>query len=536
MFEFYREEEDFDLTIKLFGKIVDRLKEIDAISIKNIDLLETPNTKENIMFILENVVKEKSIVQEVVANILNLNSFSSLDVNFDYNDLLIGKDYVAYQNILYLTNPFSNYEKIIKENIKEFNPNDILFSDIGIIAKDKIDMLIKNKNEIIKKNKQLGIIDIEKKIQDIILKAHKENPEEIHLYKKDYSIIINFKKNGFMYETDLNLNLISNLDYFFKCFQNKFENNNFIYELNNKDKYKFSLSENNSDNLIVKCFNMNKEIYDLKDIDLKKSDLEHLKKNLESASGIIFISSPENQDKNDLIYSILNYLKINRGNKNILSIENIIKKDIENIYQVERNTEELSHFKSKCESAEIILFSEISSVEDIKFIFSQSIAGKLIIAGISANNSISALVKILSLENNTTLVSDNLISILHNAIIPGICQRCCIEYPFIKDNFYQNLYFLDNAPKSTDIIAHENSNGCFDCNNGRKDYIQLNEILINDKILIGFIKNGLDTNKLKIEKRSSSWRNIYVSSLEFLKSKKVSSKDIVNHIGFYKIY
>lgn len=536
MFEFYREEEDFKLTINIFEKIINKLKEVDAISIKNIDSLETPNTKEGIMAILENVVKEKSLVQEVVSNILSLPSFSSLDLDFDYHDLIIGKDYVIYKSILYLTNPFCHYEKIIKENIKEFNSNDISFSDIGVISSDKIEILKTTKDEIMKKNRHLSFLDIEKKIQDIVLRSHKDKPEEIHIYKKDSDIIINFKKNGFIVETDLNLELISDMNTFFSCLKQKFNKNSFIYELNSKDKYKFVLSEDNDDLLVIKCFNMKKEIYKLESINLKNSDLEILKKNLESSSGIVFVSSSENQDKSELIYSILNYIKKHRSNKNILSIENTIKKEIDLVYQLEKNGLDLISFKNKCESSDIICVSDISTVEDMDFVVSQSLSGKLVIVGITAANSISALAKILSLVNDRIIISDNLISIVHNALVPAICQRCCVEYTFIKDKFYQNLYSLDNAPKSTDTIAHENIDGCFDCNNGRKDYIQLNEILVNDKVLVSFIKNGLDINKLRIEKRSSSWRNIYVSSLDFLKSKQVSSKDIINNIGFYKIH
>lgn len=538
MFELYRENnENFQNTLSIFNKIVDKLKQEGVVNIKNIEHLETPNTKENIITVLENIVKERSIIQEVVAGILNIPSFSAIDLSFDFSQVIIEKDFVIHDGVLYLINPFIYYENILKKNIDEFNPNEILFSQIGIISLDKIERLVQKKEEFDRKNNSLNILEMEKLVQNILIQTHLEKPEEIQVYKKNNDVVINFKKNGFVKSTDLNIESFSNAEDFIIFFKDKFKNKVFLYNFNNGHKYKFILTEEEESNqlLVINCFDMSLKTNTIENLNLKNSDIENFKKSLESSSGIIFVSS-NSSNKNDLICSVIEYIKRTRKNKNILSIEEIIKQEIEQVYQIERKDKHLNFFNNQCVSSDIICISDISTKEDMNFIINQSLSGKLVIAGVSANNSISALAKIISINENTTLLADNLLNIIHTCLVPALCQRCSIDYNFSKDKFYQNLYFLDNSPKSKDIIAGPNEDGCFDCNNGRKGYIKLNELLINDKILLGFIKNGLDINKLKIEKRSSSWRNIYVSSLDFLKSKQLSSKDIINSIGFYKIH
>lgn len=344
-----------------------------------------------------------------------------------------------------------NSLKLYKEDILNYLNKLILFSiqkevsDIHIEAKESlINIRVRIDGHLIKYdsiNKNLGIKLITKlKIMSELDIAEKRLPQDGR-----------FKGKYIEQKVDFRVSLIPTL-FGEKCVVRILKNN-----LNNLEIDKLGFLE---ENLIV------------------------LKESLNKKSGLLIFCGPTGSGKTTTLYSIVNYL--NNDNLNIITIEDPIEYQLENINQIQCKSEIGLDFITILRSVlrqdpDIILIGEIRDKETAEIALTASLTGHLVITTLHTKDSISAIDRLINFGIDKFLISSAVSLIQSQRLVRKICNDC-------------------------------NGNGCIKCNDGFKGRIAVEEVLtITEEIKSYIINNKIDD--LKFFLKNKNFSNFYENAL-----------------------
>lgn len=128
------------------------------------------------------------------------------------------------------------------------------------------------------------------------------------------------------------------------------------------------------------------------------SDYEFLKQKMKQNQGLILFTGPTGSGKSTVMYRLLEEI-VNLGNRQIISIEDPIEFNLENIVQVEINEkasldyEPLLRGVLRCDP-DVIMFGEIRDKKIAKELVRASLSGHLVISTFHSKSAVSALMRL----------------------------------------------------------------------------------------------------------------------------------------------
>ena len=539
MFNFYKSKnENFEEVFEMNNKITNHLIKNKILSISEIDKYKLPYSMEEIIPRIENMAGDARLITDVISNVLDIESFLSINKENINENTLIGRDYVVVDSIYFTTNPLSNYIEKLKENIQKYNEEEILIAKIGYISTHEFEKVItKSKNNLMKDKKDIYLsnLKIELIFAQILTDGMKKDAKNIRINMRDGYLFASYNIENQLIEFK---NIRCSISEYAKLtgYIISIFNKKPIFEEQNNKMFKLSLVVNNSterDNTIkilnIKLSNQYKENLSISDLKLPIFDKKIFENKIMLPTGLLIVSSKTNL-KESYYSAIEQQLKI-KPDKKVYSIERYIEKIISNTIQLEY-VDEIKNLDTSDYS--IVAFDNIETKEDMDYIIKLVNKGTFVILGVEANNSIEAFSFIQKIVNNKEIFSDNLLGFLHLDKVPKICQFCAKKISFINSNNYQDFSMLDNSPKMNDIIKIENVRGCDNCTKGYSGFDNVYEYLDNDAILKDNILNSFNIRSLRIEKTSTSWKNIYETSARLISGGITSPNGVINSIGIPK--
>jgi type IV pilus assembly protein PilB len=251
------------------------------------------------------------------------------------------------------------------------------------------------------------------------------------------------------------------------------------------------------------------------------------KKNIESNSGLVIVTSPIYSGKTTTLYSTLSYL--NKPNRNIITIENSVEYSIPGITQIQVNNEEgltaLSTLKTiQKHNPDIILIDEIHRQETMNLAINTALTGHLVFASLPMDNTIKAVTHLNRMGIEPYMTSSALIMVVAQRLMRVICPHCKEKYEISKKHLY-TLEVEKYLPKNTDKIQLYRGKGCNNCNNtGYAGRTAAFEILELDEKLRDLILEHASESILRQEAgkkclstlHESAWRKVTsgISSIE----------------------
>lgn len=269
-----------------------------------------------------------------------------------------------------------------------------------------------------------------------------------------------------------------------------------------------SLPTIHGDKILINVEDRLKTLHKLTELELFEESYRDIKKILEK-KGLILVASKSKKDRLDLLYSLAD--ELSDANLSIISVENNPLLVVPKFNQVKINTEQGFTYDKSLNfiekfRPEVVLIDELTTPELIERALFLS-ADKIVLAGISAEDSLSTLKLFANLGIEKKALASYLGAIIATKTVAKLCRSCHRIVKLENRILRQVRDILIVLPTETRARLRKigknfyDSPGCHFCNNtGYDDEIGLYEIFeLNDKI-----RKMLDDNVdiAKIEKEA----------------------------------
>jgi type IV pilus assembly protein PilB len=252
--------------------------------------------------------------------------------------------------------------------------------------------------------------------------------------------------------------------------------------------------------VVLRLLNLYIQSLDIHDFDIRDSLLKKMLHATEKPEGMILMSGPTGSGKTTTLYALLNY--INRGDINIITIEDPIEYHLKNINQTQIDEKHNYTFARGLraivrQDPDVIMVGEIRDKETAQISVNAAITGHLVMSTLHTNSSTGIIPRIIELgmDRNSVVSAMNLY--LAQRLIRFLCPHCKEAYtPSEKEleKIYKALALISpragvTIPKKIEKIYRPK--GCEKCLGiGYKDRFAVWEMFepnetINELILTG---------------------------------------------------
>ena len=200
---------------------------------------------------------------------------------------------------------------------------------------------------------------------------------------------------------------------------------------------------------------------------------------LTGTEGIILVSGPTGSGKTTTLYSTLNILE--RPDVNIVTIEDPIEYDMDNVNQAQVNTKAGITFASALrtilrQDPDIIMVGEIRDEDTVELAIRAALTGHLVFSTIHTNDAASGFTRLLNWNVEPFLVTTTVQGILAQRLVRRICEDCSEPYEISTKEMI--LAGLDPDMK----IESCKGKGCLSCRNtGYRGRVAVIELLVMDE-------------------------------------------------------
>jgi general secretion pathway protein E len=218
---------------------------------------------------------------------------------------------------------------------------------------------------------------------------------------------------------------------------------------------------------------------------------------IKSAHGIILVTGPTGSGKTTTLYAALS--TINNPDINIITIEDPIEYQIENIGQIQVNPKIDLTFANGLRSIvrqdpDVILVGEIRDLETAEIAIQAALTGHLVFSTLHTNDSASAVTRLIDMGIEPYLVTSSVIAILAQRLVRTTCKGCRVAYRPDEES-------LENIGISAEMYAGKEiyrGTGCETCvNTGYKGRTGIFELMILDDQVKNLILKTSDSNAIK---------------------------------------
>lgn len=152
---------------------------------------------------------------------------------------------------------------------------------------------------------------------------------------------------------------------------------------------------------------------------------------IEKPYGMILVTGPTGSGKSTTLYSVLN--KLNRGEVNILTVEDPVEYQIQGLNQVQNNEKAGLTFAYALraflrQDPDIIMVGEIRDGETAKIAVEAALTGHLVLSTLHTNDSAGAVTRLIEMGIEPFLCASSIIGILAQRLSRLICPNCKESY------------------------------------------------------------------------------------------------------------
>lgn len=224
----------------------------------------------------------------------------------------------------------------------------------------------------------------------------------------------------------------------------------------------------------------------LEQLGMRQQMLEKIRQIIRQPHGMFLVCGPTGAGKSTTLYAALNDL--DKTEQNIITIEDPVEYKMENVTQIEINTKAGQTFGGSLRSVlrqdpDVVMIGEIRDEETAKIACQAANTGHMVFSTVHANDTITALYRLLDLGVEPFMISTSISAILGQRLARRLCPNC-------KEAYKPNPEFLKQAGLPAEKIEHfyrpptKRKEPCTHCNNmGYRGRIGVYELLmINDRM------------------------------------------------------
>jgi len=188
-----------------------------------------------------------------------------------------------------------------------------------------------------------------------------------------------------------------------------------------------TLPVNTGERVVLRFFKSKSFSISLEGLGLSEKLISNLRRTIASQSGILLVCGPTGSGKTTTIYSLLHTLA-GRG-LNITTIEDPIEVDLPNVVQSQVNEKINFNFSAGLRALlrhdpDVILVGEIRDSETADTAVRAALTGHLVISTIHANTPVGAIMRLINLGVQQSLLADALLGVYSQRLLRLYCSDC----------------------------------------------------------------------------------------------------------------
>lgn len=237
--------------------------------------------------------------------------------------------------------------------------------------------------------------------------------------------------------------------------------------------------------MVIRILDQANSVSKLAKLGMRKQLVSRIENIIHEPHGLFLCCGPTGAGKSTTLYCALN--EIDSYQKNIITIEDPIEYKMDGVTQIEINTKADQTFAGSLRSVlrqdpDVVMVGEIRDGETARIACQAANTGHMVFSTVHANDTITALLRLIDLEVDPSMLATSITGILGQRLARRLCPQC-------KEAYKPNPEFLKKAGLPANKIENfyrppKESTNCTNCGDlGYKGRIGVYELMtINDRI------------------------------------------------------
>lgn len=405
----------------------------------------------------------------------------------------------------------------ILKAVEEFYGKDKIFRDaIQAVGKDKEGEIKEisaeetdlSLNKIIAQAEEAPVI----KLVDLLIRqAIEENASDIHLEPHYDKLSLRYRIDGILFDMPspskaLYLPIISRIKILSKmdiAEKRLPQDGGFMVKIGKRliDLRVSTLPTIYGEKVVLRILDKSRVPLDLAKLGFLPQELEMIRKGINTAYGLVFLTGPTGSGKSTTLYAALNEIKT--STRNILTVEDPVEYRIDGINQVQVKPEIGLTFANALRSflrqdPDIILVGEVRDLETAEMTIRAALTGHLVFSTLHTNDAVSTISRLVDIGIPRFLVTASSRLIIAQRLIRKLCPSCKEPYEVKKENLPQDIVI------ESPVIYK--AKGCEKCNfigyKGRSLIAEI--ILVDEEIRTAIYKEETASQIMEIARKKGT--------------------------------
>lgn len=304
-------------------------------------------------------------------------------------------------------------------------------------------------------------------------------------------------------------------------------------EFNHLDKtYNFRVSTTSTmygESVVMRMFNKESIDVDLTNIGFNSEQLEIVEKIINSPFGIVLVTGPTGSGKTTLLYSFLN--KLNKSDVNILTLEDPVEYQMNNIRQMQTNESIGLDFAKGMRAVirqdpDIIMIGEIRDERTADMAFQAALMGRLVFSTLHTFDAQGVVIRLIEMGIPRSVIAHSLTGVITSRLVRKICSSCITES-------VPTDYDIKKLGMSPGQYVFKKGLGCNQCENtgylGRSGIFEV--ILFDDEMKENIIQENPDISLGQLL-RKKNFTTLRQSAIAAVINGITTSNEILRILGY----
>jgi general secretion pathway protein E len=179
--------------------------------------------------------------------------------------------------------------------------------------------------------------------------------------------------------------------------------------------------------LVMRVLDATAQLADLGHVGMTESMQTQIRDVITKPHGLFLVCGPTGSGKSTTLYACLH--EIDRFQQNVITVENPVEYRLDGVTQIEVNPKAGKTFASELRSIlrqdpDVILIGEIRDKETAEIACQAAQTGHLVFSTVHANDSVTAIARMIDLGTPPFMLSSALMAILSQRLVRRLCKKC----------------------------------------------------------------------------------------------------------------
>jgi len=245
--------------------------------------------------------------------------------------------------------------------------------------------------------------------------------------------------------------------------------------------------------VVMRILAQSEHIPTLQSLGFPQDITQELHKLLTHAHGMMLVTGPTGSGKSTTLHACLQHIA--SPDKNIITVEDPVEYNAENIAQIQVNTKVGLTFAAGLRSIlrqdpDIIMVGEIRDSETADIALRSALTGHLLLSTLHTNDATSSISRLMDMGIENFLISSTLLGVLAQRLTRKLCQHCKEETKLLPS-------VLDELGLPQNQIYYK-SVGCKECDfTGYKGRQAIGELFVIDDDVKVMMKDGFNDYQIR---------------------------------------